>query len=506
MADETVESYVLRHWKHFSPAGMGWESPHKAIESYETNPTAFYRDKVEVERRIHEEAESTERVLRDSMSDETRAIYAEIRALVEDGLSEQEIAQRTGYRLAGVANAVRWFRNAPTRPDPLVEGLVGDVAQPKEDAMTTASNGQATNGVYAEQLMPHDIEAEEAVVGALLIDGESFTRVSDLLRSEDFYRESNRACFAACSDLFQRSEAIDQVTLARELARTGLIDAVGGMAYLSHLVSITPTSAHAEHYAVIIARTATMRRLIVAASQISALGYADTGDVQATLRQAEETLLSVYRGQAEGGFVSLKRGIDRFLAEWGKPHCRAGHRRPPGLDRPFRPGRTAGRTAPVGAGDPGRPPRDGQDGAGHDGRHVRCPGRPPGGHLLHGDEPEGPDLADGSRRIGGGPAPAQPGAVQPAAGGPDRRGGGRTVRTARLDRRDLDPGDPGDAKQGPPAFHGARLDLVIVDYLQLCREVIGEGPGEPDHGDQRDLPVLKALAGEWGCPLIACSS
>ena len=126
MTEETVESYVLKHWRHFRT--IGWESAHKCVETYERNPTAFYRDKVAVELLVHEEAESTERVLRDNMSDETRAVYAEIRSLVEEGLSEQEIADHTGFRLAGVANAIRWFRNAPIRPDPLVEDLVGDVA------------------------------------------------------------------------------------------------------------------------------------------------------------------------------------------------------------------------------------------------------------------------------------------------------------------------------------------------------------------------------------------
>ena len=169
--------------------------------------------------------------------------------------------------------------------------------------------------MYAEKLLPHDIEAEEAVVGALLIDSDSFLRVSHRIRPDDFYRERNRVCFKACLDLFQRSEAIDQVTLARELARTDQLDAVGGMAYLSHLVSITPTSAHAEFYAQLISRTATMRRLIDAASRISAMGYDDTDDVEATLRRAEDTLFHVRSGQSERGFIPLRQVYDQFLEE-----------------------------------------------------------------------------------------------------------------------------------------------------------------------------------------------
>jgi replicative DNA helicase len=173
--------------------------------------------------------------------------------------------------------------------------------------------------MYAEKLLPHHLEAEEAVIGALLIDGDSFLRISHLIKPEDFYREKNRVCFAACVNLFQRNEAIDQVTLARELARTDQLESVGGMAYLSHLIAITPTSAHAEHYAQLVSRTSTLRRLIDAASRISALGYEDnfdqdTYDLEATLRQAEDVLFQVRSGQpGRGGFISLRRIYDQFL-------------------------------------------------------------------------------------------------------------------------------------------------------------------------------------------------
>ncbi len=169
--------------------------------------------------------------------------------------------------------------------------------------------------MYAEQLLPHDVAAEEAVIGSLLIDGDSFLHVSHLIKSEDFYRERNRLCFAACIDLFQRSEAIDQVTLARELSRTGQLDNAGGMAYLSHLVAITPTSTHAEYYAQLVSRTATMRRLINAASRISAIGYEDTDDVETTLRQAEDVLFRVRDARPEQGFISLRQIYDQFLEE-----------------------------------------------------------------------------------------------------------------------------------------------------------------------------------------------
>ena len=169
--------------------------------------------------------------------------------------------------------------------------------------------------MYAEKLLPHDLDAEEAVVGSLLIDGDSFLRVGHIIKPEDFYREKNQLCYAACVALFQRDEAIDQVTLARELSRNDHLDAVGGMAYLSHLVSITPTSANSEYYAQAVARSSSMRRLIDAASRISTIGYEDTDDVENTLRQAEDILFQVRSGQSERGFIPLRHIYDQYMEE-----------------------------------------------------------------------------------------------------------------------------------------------------------------------------------------------
>ncbi len=169
--------------------------------------------------------------------------------------------------------------------------------------------------MYAEKLLPHDLEAEEAVVGSLLIDGDCFPRIAHLIRPEDFYREKNQTCFTACVALFQRGEAIDQVTVARELSRINQLDTVGGMAYLSHLISITPTSVHSEHYAQLVARTATMRRLVDAASRISAIGYEDTDDVNSSLSQAEDVLFQVQSGRSDRGFVPLRQIYDQYLED-----------------------------------------------------------------------------------------------------------------------------------------------------------------------------------------------
>ena len=99
------------------------------------------------------------------------------------------------------------------------------------------------------------------------------------------------------------------------MSRTDRLEPVGGMAYLSHLVSITPTAVHSEHYAQLVARTATMRRLIDAASRISAIGYEDTDDVERTLRQAEDVLFGVRSGQSTRGFIPLREIYDQYMED-----------------------------------------------------------------------------------------------------------------------------------------------------------------------------------------------
>ena len=169
--------------------------------------------------------------------------------------------------------------------------------------------------VYAEKLMPHNIEAEEAVIGSILIDGECITRLAPILKGNDFYRELNQLCFDAALALTNRNIAVDQITLAGELDRTERLDLVGGMAYLSHLVAITPTSVHAEDYAETVARTSTFRKLIQAGTRITELGYTDTADVDAAIRQAEDALYAIRDTGRQRDFLSFKDIFDRYLQD-----------------------------------------------------------------------------------------------------------------------------------------------------------------------------------------------
>lgn len=168
-----------------------------------------------------------------------------------------------------------------------------------------------------EKLPPHDTDAEEAVIGSLLIDPETIFRVGSFLKGEDFFRETNRLTYEACLSLYERNEVIDQISLGQELARQGKLENVGGAAYLSHLASIVPTSIHIEYYAQIVHRLAMMRRLISAAGQIAAIGYEAGPDVDAALNKAEDILFRLHHGESRRDFVPIRDVLYQYFEESG---------------------------------------------------------------------------------------------------------------------------------------------------------------------------------------------
>ncbi len=167
------------------------------------------------------------------------------------------------------------------------------------------------------KLPPHDVDAEEAVNGSLLIDGAAIFEVAPLLKPEDFFSEQNRLIYAACIGLFQRSEAINQITVAEELERQQQATAAGGAAYLSHLISIVPTSLDILHYGRIVYRLSVMRNLIGAASQIAAIGYEGSPDVTEALGKAEDILFRIRNERSTLDFIHIKTILDKYLSETG---------------------------------------------------------------------------------------------------------------------------------------------------------------------------------------------
>ncbi len=163
------------------------------------------------------------------------------------------------------------------------------------------------------QLPPHDISAEEAVNGSLLLDGKAIYDIALMLRPADFYSEPNRLIYQACLSLYERNEAINQITVTEELNRLGQLEAAGGAAYLANLISMVPTSLDIENYARIVYRLSVMRQLIAAAEKISQIGYSADPDVSAALGRAEETLYQLRVSRGSRDFIHIKHVLDRYF-------------------------------------------------------------------------------------------------------------------------------------------------------------------------------------------------
>ncbi len=144
-----------------------------------------------------------------------------------------------------------------------------------------------------DKTVPANPEAEEAVLGSLLIDPDAIIKVASFLESDDFYREKNGWMYQAILDLHERREPADFVTLVDELERRNQLQQIGGTAYVTSLINSVPTAIHVEHYAHIVERAATLRRLIGVAGQIAALAYEEAEDVGEVVDRAEQLIFDV---------------------------------------------------------------------------------------------------------------------------------------------------------------------------------------------------------------------
>jgi replicative DNA helicase len=163
------------------------------------------------------------------------------------------------------------------------------------------------------RLPPNDNDAEEAVIGSLLINGTSIFQIADFLQPPDFYFEQNQWLFEAAVTLYKRDEAINQVTLAQELSRTGKLESVGGAAKLSYLISVCPTSLDIEHYARIVYRLSIMRQMITAGNRISTIGYESGPDVEESMAKAESVLFKLRRGGGSNDLTHIREVLDKYF-------------------------------------------------------------------------------------------------------------------------------------------------------------------------------------------------
>jgi replicative DNA helicase len=174
-----------------------------------------------------------------------------------------------------------------------------------------------------EKLLPQNIEAEEGVLGSIIIDPDAVVQVADFLRPDDFYRDAHRAIFQAVLDLYAERGPADLITICDELQRRGRLEEVGGAAYISSLVNVVPTSANVEYYARIVERASMMRRLIHAAGQIAALAYNET-DADVALDKAEQLIFSISQRYNRSDFDDLRALLEDYYEKLDKLHEQRG--------------------------------------------------------------------------------------------------------------------------------------------------------------------------------------
>src|SRR5438093_6853924 len=163
----------------------------------------------------------------------------------------------------------------------------------------------ATIDESLRRVPPQSLEAEEAVLGGILLDNAALDRVTELVQADDFYREVHRKVFRAMLDLSARNEPSDLITLAEVLKARGELADVGGSAYLAELAERVPTAAHVAQYAKIVRDKSILRGLIGAATEIAMHGYEGAGDVAELLDRAEQLIFGISDRKVKPEFVRI---------------------------------------------------------------------------------------------------------------------------------------------------------------------------------------------------------
>jgi replicative DNA helicase len=157
-----------------------------------------------------------------------------------------------------------------------------------------------------ERVPPQNIDAEQAVLGALFLEPEAIYRVLDIIRPEDFYQHGHRLVYEAAVALQDEGEPIDLLTVTDRLRRDGVLEKIGGAAYVASLVELVPTASNVEYYARLIEEKALLRTLIVVASRISELGYDEREAAERLVDQAEQMILELGSRRGTASFMPLK--------------------------------------------------------------------------------------------------------------------------------------------------------------------------------------------------------
>src|SRR5262245_8829643 len=156
-----------------------------------------------------------------------------------------------------------------------------------------------------DRTLPHNLEAEKCVLGAILINNQAFNQAAEVIDAQDFFRDAHRRIFEKMVGLTDRSQPVDLVTLKDELARSGDLDEIGGPAYIAALTDGVPRSANVEYYARIVKEKSTLRRLIQSANDVLIRAYDAEEDADDLLDEAERSIFQIAEHRLRTGFVPL---------------------------------------------------------------------------------------------------------------------------------------------------------------------------------------------------------
>jgi len=167
----------------------------------------------------------------------------------------------------------------------------------------------------SDRTPPQDVQAEQSVLGAMLMSKDAVGEVGEILRGRDFYRPSHELIFDAIVDLYGRGEPADAITVADELTKRGALARVGGHIYLHELLSTVSIASNASYYAEIVREKAILRRLVEASVKIAQMGYTGAGAVSDIVDAAQQAIYTVTDGKASEDYEPLSKLMESTLVE-----------------------------------------------------------------------------------------------------------------------------------------------------------------------------------------------
>ncbi|MDX1535617.1 MAG: replicative DNA helicase [Candidatus Spechtbacterales bacterium] len=175
-----------------------------------------------------------------------------------------------------------------------------------------------------DRLPPQDIEAEQSVLGSILMDKEAFFRVIDVLHPNDFYVDAHRRVFETMTELSEKGQPLDILSVSSKLKEKSHLENIGGKSTLTQMVNSVPSSAHVTHYANIVHKKSVLRKLIESSHAIGQLGYKEEEDVEVLLDEAERHIFNISERMSSQSFASLKGDLGQAFERIDKLHKNTG--------------------------------------------------------------------------------------------------------------------------------------------------------------------------------------